>query len=132
MSLKTSLLKTLIGWTPRWLIARVANFILKGIVELKQFSLDLDARQIYVELQLYGEPDTLQIWLEAFYIANPTGTNPVFVLQKARSSKPWVNNVLAKVAGKAWAIPDLPQYRAQIQLVSELLESDVAGRLPSP
>ena len=123
MSYKVRLLKLAIKLMPVPLVLWVANIVLKNIAELKRFSVDIDARTVYVEVKLYGEPDAIQVWLEDFCIASDQDqVARYFILQQARSNKPWLANLLGRFTGKYWKIPEIPQYGAQLQLAAELLE----------
>jgi len=136
MSFKSSLIKMVIKLTPNIMIIWVANFVLKGIAELTEFNFDLDARKIYVKTRLYGEADTIEICLEDFAVFND-GASYRFLIHQAKSDRPWLNNLLARIVGKAWKIPAIPQLTAQLELVAELfkakppalekIESDSAG-----
>lgn len=121
MSYKTSLIKLAIKLTPKSVVLWVANKILKDIAELKYFYLDIDTRKSYVEVKLLGESESIEVWLEEFYIVNDQESYSL-VIQKARSNKPWLNNLLSRIVGKTWKIPEIPQYKAQIKLISELFE----------
>ncbi|MDF9393789.1 MULTISPECIES: hypothetical protein [Methylococcus] len=120
MSYKASLVKFAIKLTPKFLILWIANIILKGIAELTYFAFDIDTRKAYIAVNLAGESETIEVWLENFYII-ADGTSHQFVIQQGRSNRLWLNNLLARVAGKAWKIPELPQYSAQLKLAAELL-----------
>lgn len=120
MSYKASLVKFAIKWTPKFLILWIANIILKGIAELTYFAFDIETRKAYIAVNLAGESETIEVWLENFYII-ADGTSHQFVIQQGRSNRLWLNNLLARVAGKAWKIPELPQYSAQLKLAAELL-----------
>lgn len=121
MSYKTRLIKLAIKLMPVPLVLWSANILLRNIAELKHFSVDIDARKIYAEVKLYGEPDSIEVWLEDFCIvSHPESCQ--FILQQARSNKPWLTNLMARLTGKAWMIPEIPQYKAQLKLAAELLE----------
>ncbi|MDD2769195.1 MAG: hypothetical protein PHT19_10705 [Methylococcus sp.] len=122
MSYKAKLVRLAIKWIPKFMILWVSNILLKGIAELTYFAFDIDTRKVYVAINLAGESETIEIWLENFYIVGDE-TSFQFVIQQARSNKLWLNNLLAHVAGKAWKVPELPQYSAQLKLVAELLEA---------
>lgn len=104
------------------LIVWVANFILKGIAELLAFNFDVDARTLYVQTRLYGENDTIDVVLEDFAVFND-GDSYRFIIHHARSDRAWLNNLLSRVIGKAWKIPALPQFAAQMDLVAELFKA---------
>ena len=123
MSFKTSLIKIAIKLTPNILIIWVANIILKGIGELKDFNFDLETRTAYVQIQLLGESETIEVWLEDFAIISD-GESYQLIIHQAQSNRIWLNNILARIAGKAWNIPVIPQFAAQIELVAELLKDE--------
>lgn len=122
MSIKSSLLKIIIKLTPNALIIWVSNFILKGIAELTEFNFDVDERKIYVQTRLYGEEQTIDVCVEDFALFND-GDSYRFIIHHASSDRPWLNNLLAKVIGKAWKIPPLPQFSAQLELIAELFKA---------
>ena len=122
MSFKTSLLKIAIKLTPDIIVLWVANIILKGIAELSKFIFDLDARTAYVQLTLFGEVEPIDIWVDGFAIVSDEASHQL-IIEKAQSNRPWLNNLLSRIAGKAWEIPAIPQYKNQIELISELFEA---------
>jgi hypothetical protein len=122
MSIKSNLIKIVIKLTPNIMIVWVANFILKGIAELLAFNFDVDARTLYVQTRLYGENDTIDVVLEDFAVFND-GDSYRFIIHHARSDRAWLNNLLSRVIGKAWKIPALPQFAAQMDLVAELFKA---------
>ncbi len=122
MSFKSSLIKIAIKLTPNALIVWGANFILKGIAELTAFNFDLDARKVYVQTRLYGEADTIEISLEDFAVFND-GESYRFILHHASSDRPWLNNILARVIGKAWKIPEIPHLAAQLEMIAEVFKA---------
>ncbi|PPD30167.1 MAG: hypothetical protein CTY19_16280 [Methylomonas sp.] len=126
MSIKSNLIKIVIKLTPNMLIVWVANFILKGIAELLAFNFDVDARTLYVQTRLYGEIDSIEVVLEDFAVFND-GDSYRFIIHHARSDRPWLNNLLSRVIGKAWKIPALPQFAAQMDLVAELFKAKPIG-----
>lgn len=123
MSIKSSLLKMVIYLTPNILIIWVSNIILKGIAELTEFNFDLEARKIYVKTRLYGEEDTIEVCLENFAVFSD-GESYRFIIHHAKSDRPWLNNLLSRITGKAWPIPALPQFNAQLDLLSELFKEE--------
>jgi hypothetical protein len=123
MSFKTSLLKMAIKLTPNMMIIWVANIILKGIAELTAFSFDIDTRKVYVQTMLYGEVEPIEVWIDGFAIISEQESYK-FIIQQAKSNKPWLNNLLARFVGKAWKIPVIPQLAAHIELVAELFKAD--------
>ncbi len=123
MSFKSSLLKIAIQWTPDFLIIWVANIILKGIAELIDLNFDLDTRSAYVQTRLYGEDDIIEIWLDGFAIISDDGSHRL-IIQHADSNRPWLHNLLGRIAGKELKIPVIPQLAAHIELISELLNAE--------
>jgi len=105
------------------MVVWVANIILKGIAELTDFSFDLDTRKAYGQIQLFGETDHIEVWLEGFAIISEEESYK-FIIQQAESNKPWLTNLLSHVVGKAWKIPVIPQLAAHIELVAELLKTE--------
>jgi hypothetical protein len=122
MSIKSSLIKMTIKLTPNILIIWVANIILKGIAELTKFRFDLDARKIYVQTRLYGEKETIEIYLEDFAVFND-GESYRFIIHQAKSDRPWLNNLLSRIVGKAWKIPAIPSLTTQLELAAELFKA---------
>ncbi|MVF24477.1 hypothetical protein EVC37_23135 [Methylocaldum sp. BRCS4] len=122
MSMKSSLIKMAIKLTPNRLIIWVANIILKGIAELKKFRFDLDARTIYVQTRLYGEQEAIEVYLEDFAVFKD-GDSYRFIIHQAKSDRLWLNNLLSRIAGKAWEIPAIPPLTAQLELAAELFKA---------
>lgn len=120
MSYKASLIKLAIRWTPKTLVLWAGNLVLKGIASFTDFHIDLDARRIYVCTTLYGEVEPIEVWLEDFAIHIDDGSCRA-ILHAARSNKPWLTNLLARVTGKPIMIPDVPQLKSHLGLISELL-----------
>ncbi|MDD5267785.1 MAG: hypothetical protein PHO08_11755 [Methylococcales bacterium] len=120
MSIKSRLVKMVIKLTPNLLIIWVSNIILKGIAELTEFNFDLEARKVYVQTKLYGENETIEVFLEDFAVFSD-GDTYRFIIHQAKSDKPWLNNLLAHITGKSWKIPATPQLTAQLELLTELL-----------
>lgn len=112
-----------IKWTPKMLILWVANMKLKGIAELTDFSFDLEARTAYVQTTLFGEAESIEVWLENFTVVSNEESYQ-FIIQQAQSNRPWLNNLLSRLVGKTWKIPVTPQLTAQIELVSELFKTE--------
>jgi len=123
MSIKSSLLKIVIKLTPDILIIWVANIVLKGIAELTAFNFDIEERKVYVQTRLYGEQETIDVCLEDFAVFND-GESYRFIIHQAKSDRPWLNNLLSRVIGKAWKIPEIPQFSAQLELVAELFKAN--------
>ncbi len=107
-----------------------ANFVLKGIASLTDFNFDIDERKIYVQTQLYGEEQTIEMRLEDFAMFND-GEGYRFIIHHAWSDRPWLNNLLSRVIGKAWKIPALPQFSTQLDLIAELLTAKTPAALPA-
>jgi hypothetical protein len=123
MSFKTGLIKIAIKLAPNILVLWVANKILKGIAELSDFNFDLDERKVYVQATLSGEAEPIEVWLNGFAIISDE-TSHTLIIQQARSSRLWLNNLLSRIIGKAWPIPEIPQFKAQIELASELFKAE--------
>ncbi len=123
MSFKTGLIKMAVKWTPKMMVLWVANMKLKGIAELIDFNFDIDARTAYVHTQLFGEAETIEVWLDDFAVIKNEESYHLIV-QQAQSNRPWLNNLLSLIVGKAWKIPVLPQFAAQIELISELFKAE--------
>ncbi len=129
MSYKTGLIKMAIKWTPNAMIIWVANIVLKDIAELKDFNFDLETRKVYVQTQLLGESETIDVWLEDFAIINDEDGYK-FIVQQARSNRIWLTNLLSRIVGKAWKIPVIPQLAAQMELISELFKAENPAQTP--
>ena len=112
--------------TPNLLIIWVSNIILKGIAELTEFSFDLEARKVFVQTRLYGEKETIEVFLEDFAVFSE-GDSYRFIIHQAKSDRPWLNNLLAHITGKAWKIPAIPQLTAQLELLTELLNTETSA-----
>lgn len=130
MSYKSGLIKMAIKWTPKMMVIWVANMQLKGIAELIDFNFDLDLRTAYVHTRLYGEQETIEVWMDDFAI-DSEGDSHYLIIQKGQSNKPWLNNLLALIIGKAWKIPVIPELKAYIDLLSELLEVEKSNQSES-
>jgi hypothetical protein len=122
MSIKSTLLKIIIKLTPDLLIIWGANIILKGIAELTAFNFDLEARKVYVQTRLYGEKETIEVYLEDFYVFND-GESYRFILHQAKSDRLWLNNLMSRIIGKSWKIPAIPHLNAQLEILTELLKA---------
>ncbi len=122
MSFKTGLIKMAIKWTPNKMIIWVANIVLKGIAELTDFNFDLETRKAYVQIQLLGESETIEVWLENFAVIRDEESYK-FLVQQAESNRLWLNNLLSRIVGKAWKIPEIPQLTPQLELISELFKT---------
>ena len=124
MSFKTSLIKTAIKLTPNKMIIWVANSVLKDIAELTDFSFDIEARKTYVQIQLLGESETIEVWLEDFAILSDEESYQ-FIIHQAKANRLWLNNLLARIAGKTWKIPVIPQVAAHMELIAELFKAEI-------
>lgn len=120
MNYKVSLINMIIKCAPIKLILWVANKKLKGITEIIDFKVDLETRKIYVHIQLFGENDSLEVWIEDFAIMS-SAENYQFKVDYAHSNRPWLANLLAFIVGKPWNIPVPDQYKTKFLLVSDLL-----------
>lgn len=124
MSLKSILIKIAIKLTPTIFIIWVSNLILKGIARLLEFEFDLESRKFHVKTQLYGEIDTIDVWVEDFMI-NTDGTSYELLILKANSDRLWLTNILALIVGKSWKIPAIPELAPHMTLIAELLNPPV-------
>ena len=123
MSFKLILTKIVIKWIPNKLILWVANIILKDIAELTGFSFDLDARKAYMQIQLVGESETIEVWLEGFAILTDKESYKL-IIEQARSNRIWLDNILSRIVRKTWKIPVTPQMTSQIEFIAELLSAE--------
>jgi hypothetical protein len=126
MSIKSSFIKIVIKLTPDILIIWVANIILKGIAELTKFSFDLETRKVYVQTRLYGEAETIEVYLEDFAVFYD-GESYRFIIHQAKSDRPWLNNLLFRLIGKAWKIPAIPQLTTQLELLAEVFKAKTSA-----
>ncbi len=67
-------------------------------------------------------PGPTGVWLEDFTITHNEGSYQ-FILNYAKSNKPWLESLFARVTGKFWELPIPPQYDHYAQLLVELLAS---------
>ncbi|WP_394753145.1 hypothetical protein [Crenothrix sp.] len=123
MSLKVGIVKKAIKWTPNKLITWVANYKLKGIAEITDFSFDLDTRTAYAQVQLLGEAEPIEVRMDGFAIVSD-GESYQFVMQQAKSNRPWLDNIFARIVDKAWKIPVIPQLQPHIALIAELFKPE--------
>ena len=123
MSFKSAIVKMAIEWTPKMMVMWVANMMLKGIAELKDYSIDLDARKAYAQIMLCGEVEWIEVWLDGFAIVEEEESR-YFVLDQGQSNRLWLNNLLSRVAGKAWKVPVIPQLKPYLELISELIKAE--------
>ncbi len=122
LGFKSRLIKIAIKATPSILIIWVANLILKGIAQLTAFNFDLESRKLHVQTRLYGEVDTIDVWVEDFMVVTD-GESYEFLIRQANSDRPWLTNILGLIVGKAWKIPVIPQLAPHLDLVAELLKA---------
>ncbi len=123
MSFKLKLVKLAIKWTPKKLIVWVSNIVLKDIAELTGFSFDLDTRKFYVQIQLVGESETIDVWVEDFAIIT-AGNSYKFIIREARSNRVWLGNILSRITGKEWEIPVIAPIEPHIEFIAELLKEE--------
>jgi hypothetical protein len=121
MSFTSGLIKTAINCTPDFMMQWVANFILKGIAEISSFNFDLDTRMVYILLTLNGETEAIEVWIDGFAISQEYGVT-YLMLNEGRSNKPWLNAIFAKITGKRWKIPALPQFQTYIDLAADVFK----------
>lgn len=126
MSLKTSIVKLAIKLTPRKLISWVANIVLKDIAELTSLSFDLETRTAYIQIQLVGESETIEVWVDGFAIIPDQGSYK-FIIEKANSNRLWLDNIFSRIVRKTWKIPNTPQMAPHIEFIAELLKADNAA-----
>lgn len=126
MSIASKLIRVAVKLTPKVMIVWVANHYLKGIARLTDLNLDLDIRRVYVRTLLDGEPEAIEVLVEDFAILRQ-GEDYHFVLSRAQSNKPWLTHALARVAGRAWKLPHIPQLAAYLPLAAELLPPRAQG-----
>lgn len=117
------IIKLGIKLTPKILVVSVANVILKGIAEFSEIAYDLNKRTAFVKVTLYGEEEPIEVTIDGFGIMGDEKSRQ-FILHDAKSNKPWMTNILARITGKAWDIPPVPQYKDELQLVADLLKSE--------
>ncbi len=120
-----AVIKLGVKWTPKSIVLKVANIKLKGIAEIKDYAVDLDARTVYANTLLSGETEAIEVWAEQFGIILDNGSYK-FVLQQAHSNKAWLNNSFAFVLGKAFPIPVVPKLARFMPLAYELLKVEQA------
>ena len=121
MSYKTTLIKLAIKWTPKPIVIWTSNFILKGIAQLIDFDLDIDARKIYVHIKLAGEAEAIEVWLNNFAIASKDNAYQLLI-EDAKSNRIWLTNIFAHITGRAWNIPVPPQFVGYFKLIADLFQ----------
>ena len=123
MSFKSSAAKLAIKLTPNKLVMWVANIILKDIAALTDFNFDLEPRKAYVQIQLVGESETIDVWLEDFVIINNEGSYKLFI-QQANSNRIWLDNILSRIIKKEWKIPVPSQFASHFEFVAEVFKAE--------
>ena len=123
MSLKANLAKLAIKMTPNMLIKLVANVVLKDIAKLTGFNFDIDTRQLFVQVHLAGESETIDVWLEDFAIITDASSYK-FVMQQASSNRVWLDNILSRIVRKEWPIPIPSEMASQFEFVAELFKAE--------
>ena len=123
MSLKANLANLAIKMTPNMLIKLVANIVLKDIAKLTGFNFDIDTRQLFVQVHLAGESETIDVWLEDFSIITDAGSYK-FVMQQASSNRVWLDNILSRIVRKEWPIPIPSEMSSQFEFVAELFKAE--------
>ena len=119
MNYKTTIIKLAIKWTPKKIVVWIANFILKGIAQLIDFDLDIDARKVYVHIKLTGEAESIEVWLNDFAIASKDNAYQLLI-QDAQSNRIWLTTIFTHIIGRAWNIPVPPQFVGHFKLIAEL------------
>ena len=123
MSFKVYLAKTIIKLTPNKLIIWVANIVLKDIAELTSFNFDIETRNAFIQVQLLGESETIDISVEGFGIISDAGSYQ-FIIEQANSNRLWLDNLLSRFVGKMWKIPVPSNLAPQFKFVAELLKTE--------
>ncbi|OQK16966.1 hypothetical protein AU255_03445 [Methyloprofundus sedimenti] len=123
MSFKANIIKIAIKLTPNSVVKLIANIVLKDIAALTGFNFDLETRQVYVQIQLVGESETIDVWLEDFAIITEEGAYK-FVIQQATSNRIWLGNILSRIAKKEWEIPVPAHMSSHVELIAELLKAE--------
>lgn len=123
MSFKATLTKTIIKITPNKLIIWVANIVLKDIAELVHFNFDIDARKVFTQVQLVGESETIDVYIDGFAVI--TDENEYyFLIEAAESNRIWLGNILTRIIGKKWKIPVTAQTAPHMTFIAELFKAD--------
>ena len=123
MSFKSSAAKLAIKLTPNKLVMWVANIILKDIGALTDFNFDLEPRKAYVQIQLVGESETIDVWLEDFVIISNEGSYKLFI-QQANSNRIWLDNILSRIIQKEWQIPVPAQFSSHFEFVADVFKAE--------
>jgi hypothetical protein len=45
------------------------------------------------------------------------------IIEKARSNRIWLGNILSRIVGKKWKIPVVPQTALHMEFIAELLKT---------
>ncbi len=123
MSFKASLTKMAIKLTPNIFIVWGANFILKDIAKLTGFNFDIETRELFVQIHLVGESETIDVWLEDFSIMTEESTY-YFYIHQASSNRVWLGNILSRIIKKEWKIP-IPSHMAHhFEFIAEVFQAD--------
>ncbi len=123
MSVKASLTKMVIKMTPNKLVVWGANFILKDIAKLTGFDFDIDTRQLFVQVHLVGESETIDVWLEDFAILTEEGSYKLYIHQ-AKSNRIWLGNILSRIIKKEWQIPIPSHMASHFKFIAEVFNAD--------
>jgi len=121
MSYKTTIIKLAIKWTPKLMVVWTTNLILKGIAQLIDFDLDIEARKFYAHIKLEGEAESIEVWLNDFAIASKDNAYQLLI-QDAQSNRIWLTNIFKHITGRAWNIPVPPQFAGHFKLIAELFQ----------
>lgn len=117
--------------TPKILVVSVANLVLKGIAKFSTIKYDLNTRTAFVKVTLHGEEEPIEVTVDGYAILNNKNKYQ-FVLYNARSNKPWLTNIFARIVGKEWTIPQIPQLKDEIEFIANLLKPDSPKQAKSP
>jgi hypothetical protein len=120
MSFQAYIIKTAIKWTPESLILWVSNKILKNIAQLQHFHIDMETRQVSVQVQLAGEIDSINVLINEFAIVQ-TEKGFYFIVRQAESNKLWLTNIFQLILNKKWYLPEIPQIKPYMPLILELV-----------
>ena len=123
MSYKSSFIKAAIKWTPKIMILTVGNIALKGIAKLTDFKFDLDARTVFVQTLLAGEQEAIEVSVEGFAITKE-GESYRFIMQQAQANRPWLQQLLNRIAGKSWEIPAVIELTSYLDFAAELFKDE--------
>ncbi|MDO9239633.1 MAG: hypothetical protein Q7U30_06420, partial [Methylicorpusculum sp.] len=65
---------------------------------------------------------TIEVCVEDFAVFND-GESYRVIIHHATSDRPWLNNLLSRIIGKAWKIPAIPKLTSQLEIVAELFKA---------